>query len=92
MTATILDGRALAKTLREELRAEIHDFAAASGITPTLAVLQVAGDAASERYIRSISKACGATVVQFRTSQFGSITGASKALSTYAGWLRRTWT
>jgi methylenetetrahydrofolate dehydrogenase (NADP+)/methenyltetrahydrofolate cyclohydrolase len=65
MTATILDGRALAKTLREELQGEIQDIAAASGITPTLAVLQVAGDAASERYIRSISKACGDVGITF---------------------------
>jgi methylenetetrahydrofolate dehydrogenase (NADP+)/methenyltetrahydrofolate cyclohydrolase len=65
MTATILDGRALAKTLREELRGEIQRFAAASGITPTLAVVQVAGDAASERYVRTIDKACSDVGITF---------------------------
>ena len=65
MTATILDGRALAKTLREELRAEIQTFIADAGIVPTLAVVQVAGDAASDRYVRSIQKACGDIGIAF---------------------------
>jgi methylenetetrahydrofolate dehydrogenase (NADP+)/methenyltetrahydrofolate cyclohydrolase len=58
MTATLLDGRALAKTLREELRAEIQQFQVAAGRAPVLAVVQVAGDPAAERYIRSIRKTC----------------------------------
>jgi methylenetetrahydrofolate dehydrogenase (NADP+)/methenyltetrahydrofolate cyclohydrolase len=58
MTATILDGRVLAKTLREELRAEIQQFIAAAELTPALAVVQVAGDLAAERYIRAIRKSC----------------------------------
>ncbi|MBK9711634.1 MAG: bifunctional 5,10-methylenetetrahydrofolate dehydrogenase/5,10-methenyltetrahydrofolate cyclohydrolase [Kouleothrix sp.] len=65
MTATILDGRALAKTLREELRARTHEFIAASGITPSLAVVQVAGDAASDRYVRTIQKACDDVGIAF---------------------------
>jgi methylenetetrahydrofolate dehydrogenase (NADP+) / methenyltetrahydrofolate cyclohydrolase len=65
MTATILDGRTLAKTLREELRAEIQTFSADAGIAPTLAVVQVAGDSASDRYVRSIQKACGDIGITF---------------------------
>jgi methylenetetrahydrofolate dehydrogenase (NADP+)/methenyltetrahydrofolate cyclohydrolase len=65
MTATILDGRALAKTLREELRAEIQAFSAAAGAAPALAVVQVAGDAASDRYVRGIQKACSDTGIDF---------------------------
>lgn len=58
MSATILDGRALAKTLRAELRADLDRFRATTGVTPTLAVVQVLGDAATERYVRSIRKSC----------------------------------
>jgi methylenetetrahydrofolate dehydrogenase (NADP+)/methenyltetrahydrofolate cyclohydrolase len=58
MTATILDGRVLAKTLREELRAEIQQFIAAAELTPALAVVQVAADLAAERYVRAIRKSC----------------------------------
>ena len=65
MTATILDGRALAKTLREELRAEIQICIAEAGAAPHLAVVQVAGDAASDRYVRSIQKACGDVGIAF---------------------------
>ena len=65
MTATILDGRALAKTLREELRAEIQAFVASTGVAPVLAVVQVAGDPAADRYVRSLQKACGDTGITF---------------------------
>jgi len=34
MTATILDGRSLAKTLREELRADVQTFIADTGLAP----------------------------------------------------------
>jgi methylenetetrahydrofolate dehydrogenase (NADP+)/methenyltetrahydrofolate cyclohydrolase len=54
MTAQILDGRVAAKALREQIRARIAGQAHA----PTLAVVQVAGDAASDRYVRSIRKTC----------------------------------
>jgi methylenetetrahydrofolate dehydrogenase (NADP+) / methenyltetrahydrofolate cyclohydrolase len=65
MTATILDGRALAKTLREELRADVQTFIADAGVAPALAVVQVAGDPASDRYVRSIQKGCGDAAIMF---------------------------
>jgi len=65
MTATILDGRALAKTLREELRADIQTFIARAEAAPALAVVQVAGDTASDRYVRSIQKSCGDIGIAF---------------------------
>jgi methylenetetrahydrofolate dehydrogenase (NADP+) / methenyltetrahydrofolate cyclohydrolase len=65
MSATILDGRALARTLREELRAETQRFTAAAGVTPTLAVAQVAGDPAADRYVRAIRKSCDDVGIAF---------------------------
>lgn len=58
MTATILDGRTLALELREELRAEVRNFAAATGAAPALAVVLVAGDPSAARYVRTINKTC----------------------------------
>lgn len=58
MTAMILDGRALAKTLREELRADIQAFVQTTGVAPSLTVVKIAGDPASERYTRTIRKGC----------------------------------
>lgn len=65
MTAMILDGRALAKTLREELRADIQAFIHTTGVTPSLAVVKIAGDPASERYARTIRKGCEETGIVF---------------------------
>jgi methylenetetrahydrofolate dehydrogenase (NADP+) / methenyltetrahydrofolate cyclohydrolase len=65
MTATILDGRTLARTLREDLRAELHAYVEAFGAAPSLAVVQVGGDAASDRYVRSIGKACADAGIAF---------------------------
>lgn len=65
MTAILLDGRALAKTMREEVRAETQAFKASTDLTPTLAVVQVAGDAASDRYVRSIRKGCDDVGIAF---------------------------
>jgi methylenetetrahydrofolate dehydrogenase (NADP+) / methenyltetrahydrofolate cyclohydrolase len=65
MTATILDGRALAKTLREELRADVQTYIDDAGVAPALAVVQVAGDSASDRYVRSLQKACDDTGIAF---------------------------
>src|SRR6266545_1979243 len=65
MAATILDGRALAKSMRDELRAEIQQFTADRGTAPALAVVQVAGDAASDSYVRTINKACDAAGIAF---------------------------
>jgi methylenetetrahydrofolate dehydrogenase (NADP+)/methenyltetrahydrofolate cyclohydrolase len=65
MTATLLDGRALAKTLRDELRDEIQLFTRSTGAAPALAAVRVAGDAASERYARTIRKACDDVGIAF---------------------------
>jgi methylenetetrahydrofolate dehydrogenase (NADP+)/methenyltetrahydrofolate cyclohydrolase len=66
MTASILDGKALAQTLRAEAQAAIADLTASLGRAPGLAVVQVEGDEASSRYVRTISKLCDAAGAAFR--------------------------
>ncbi|EFO80024.1 methenyltetrahydrofolate cyclohydrolase [Oscillochloris trichoides DG-6] len=66
MTATILDGRALAQELRTATQSEIAHLSAQLGRTPGLAVVQVLGDAASTRYVRSIEKLCATVGAGFR--------------------------
>lgn len=58
MTATILDGRALARELREELSSAAQAIRERHDIVPRLAVIQVQGDAASERYAASLGRLC----------------------------------
>ncbi|HUE76195.1 MAG TPA: tetrahydrofolate dehydrogenase/cyclohydrolase catalytic domain-containing protein, partial [Chloroflexota bacterium] len=54
MPATILDGRALAESLRAELAVEVREFVSHGVLTPTLAVVWMGEDPASRRYVRQI--------------------------------------
>ena len=65
MTAQLLNGRQRAKQLQTELSESFSELAAASGVQPTLAALQVGADAAAAGYLRAIRRACqgvGATL------------------------------
>ncbi len=53
MTATILDGKQLARQIREELRDEVAEFIQNNGEVPTLAAVLVGEDPASEVYVRN---------------------------------------
>ncbi len=55
--AKLIDGRAVAGKVYEQLRTEIADLAA-RGITPGLAVVLVGDDPASRAYVRSKDKMC----------------------------------
>ncbi len=58
MTARILDGKSLAATLRDELAVEVADFVKLTGIKPSLAVILVGADPASQVYVRNKETAC----------------------------------
>jgi len=55
--ATIIDGKAIAETLRREVAAGVADLKRAHGIVPGLAVVLVGDDPASQVYVRAKSKA-----------------------------------
>jgi methylenetetrahydrofolate dehydrogenase (NADP+)/methenyltetrahydrofolate cyclohydrolase len=57
MTATLLDGAATARTIREELKPEIAALAA-RGARPGLGVVLVGEDPASAVYVRNKTRAC----------------------------------
>lgn len=59
MPAQILDGKALAATIQQELASQVAEFRAASGVTPRLAAVLVGDDPASEVYVRNKQLACG---------------------------------
>lgn len=58
MAAQIIDGQALAQTMRGELAERAAALRAAHGIQPTLAVILVGEDAASHVYVRNKVAAC----------------------------------
>jgi methylenetetrahydrofolate dehydrogenase (NADP+)/methenyltetrahydrofolate cyclohydrolase len=57
VTARILDGQALARTLQEEIRPEVAAFTAQHGRPPGLGIVLVGDNAASEVYVRNKLKA-----------------------------------
>jgi methylenetetrahydrofolate dehydrogenase (NADP+) / methenyltetrahydrofolate cyclohydrolase len=58
MPAKILDGKTLAKQIRQELALEVAEFHKTSGIHPTLAADLVGDDPASEVYVRNKRRDC----------------------------------
>jgi len=58
VTATILDGKALAKQVRIEVAAEVAELRREAGSTPGLTVVLVGDDPASQVYVRNKQKAC----------------------------------
>ncbi len=58
MTATILDGKALAQQIQAELAEEVADFIENNGVVPCLAAVLVGDDPASEVYVRNKRRAC----------------------------------
>ncbi|MDP2937586.1 MAG: bifunctional 5,10-methylenetetrahydrofolate dehydrogenase/5,10-methenyltetrahydrofolate cyclohydrolase [Dehalococcoidia bacterium] len=58
MTANLLDGRALSQKMKGDLAQEVQGFLAQHGYAPTLAVLLLGEDPASQSYVKAINKAC----------------------------------
>jgi methylenetetrahydrofolate dehydrogenase (NADP+)/methenyltetrahydrofolate cyclohydrolase len=56
MPAQILDGRAMAKEVREEIVAEVAEFKERYGFAPTIAVVRAGSDPASVSYAKMIQK------------------------------------
>jgi methylenetetrahydrofolate dehydrogenase (NADP+)/methenyltetrahydrofolate cyclohydrolase len=58
MSARVIDGKAAAAAVREQVRSEVASYEAASGRTPGLATVIVGDDPASQIYIANKQKAC----------------------------------
>ena len=59
MTAQLIDGKATAATIQEEIRVEVEQLKAEHGIVPGLATVLVGENPASQFYVRSKQKRCG---------------------------------
>ncbi len=60
MSATIIDGRALSDTIRDELAEEVEAVENERGFEPGLAVILVGEDEASKIYVRNKERSCEA--------------------------------
>ncbi len=61
MTATILDGKALAEEIRAEIAGQATEFTKQTGVAPCLAAVLVGENPASQVYVRAKQKACQQT-------------------------------
>eukprot|EP00913_Durusdinium_trenchii_P008921 g8387.t1 len=58
MSARIIDGKAIAATIREQLAQEVATFVAESSVQPHLVAMLVGDDPASAVYVRNKQRAC----------------------------------
>ena len=58
MTTELIDGKAIAETIRKELKVEVDELKAKYGRTPGLAVVLVGERKDSQTYVRNKKKAC----------------------------------
>ncbi len=65
MTATIIDGRAIAKTIREEIAAEVSSMVAAGIPAPHLGVVLCGDNPASATYVRNKQRAAERAGIRF---------------------------
>ncbi len=60
MSAKLIDGKAIAQSIRDEVKASVEKIVAAGRRAPSLAVVLVGKDPASQVYVSSKKKACAA--------------------------------
>ena len=60
MAAKLIDGKALAQSIRERMAKDVIDLHAKTGVRPGLAVILVGDDPASHLYVKNKQKACDA--------------------------------
>jgi len=77
--AVLIDGRKIAASIREEVKAEVTRLRE-NGITPRLAVILVGSDPASVLYARSKEKACADAGIEFELNSLASTTTEGELL------------
>ena len=78
--ATIIDGKALAKKIREELKKEV-DSLKQKNIFPKLAVIMVGDDPSSKIYVKNKSKACEEVGIEYEEHLLNADIQMNKLLS-----------
>lgn len=78
MTATLLDGKRLAETIREEIRRATAEFTAQTKIRPALTVILVGENPASQVYVRNKESACIAAGMKSDVLRLPETTGTDE--------------
>lgn len=69
MTANIINGKKIASDIQTQLKNEVSEFITKTATTPTLAVVLVGNNAASEIYVTKKREACEAVGIQSKLLQ-----------------------
>ena len=84
MAATIIDGKAIAATIREELAIRVSAFHSETGVTPHLAAILIGDDPASAVYVRNKQRACEKTGIASTLHRLDAETSAEQLLQLIA--------
>ena len=84
MTATIIDGKAIAATIQDEVRAEVDAILASGRRAPSLHVVLCGEDPASASYVRSKGRACTRVGIDSTTHQLAGSTTTAELLDLLA--------
>ena len=84
MTAKIIDGKAVAASIRKQLAVDVADFKNQTGITPHLAAVLVGDDPASAVYVRNKQRACDKAGIKSTLHRLDSTTTSGELLSLVA--------
>jgi methylenetetrahydrofolate dehydrogenase (NADP+)/methenyltetrahydrofolate cyclohydrolase len=79
MSAHLLDGNALSKTFKAQLKEEVAAFAAEHEMIPTLAVVRIGEDEAAAGYARAIEKNCKSVGAGYQPHTLGATATQAEA-------------
>ena len=79
--ATMIDGKAVAREIRAEVKARAQAFSQKYGRAPMLAVILAGSNAASEVYVNNKEKACGWVGVRSKVIRFGAEVSEDELIS-----------
>jgi methylenetetrahydrofolate dehydrogenase (NADP+)/methenyltetrahydrofolate cyclohydrolase len=77
----LIDGKALAQTIRDRIASETKDLQAKTGVRPGLATILVGEDPASALYVRSKQKACEAAGIYIEDFKLPATTSQAELLA-----------
>ncbi|MFM8552885.1 MAG: bifunctional methylenetetrahydrofolate dehydrogenase/methenyltetrahydrofolate cyclohydrolase FolD [Nitrospiraceae bacterium] len=81
MAARLIDGKALAQTIRERIAKDVTELQARTGVRPGLATILVGEDPASALYVRSKQKACDAAGIYIEDFKLPATTSQAELLA-----------
>jgi methylenetetrahydrofolate dehydrogenase (NADP+)/methenyltetrahydrofolate cyclohydrolase len=81
VAAKLIDGKALAQSIRERLAKEVAELKATAGVQPGLAAILVGDDPASHLYVRNKQKACDAAGIYVDEHKLPASTSQAELLA-----------